>query len=432
MAQTQVEILPNGLTLAVEEQPWNPGVALQLLVPVGATTDPQGLEGATSVLEGWLWKGAGSRDARAFAEALDSLGVRRGSGSGLEYTTFAAQFLADKLSAVLDLYSDLLLRPQLPEQGLEPVRQVALQELASTEDQPSKKMFTALRRALFVSNHGRSPAGTEAGLGAVSAERLRQDFAERFGAEGSIVAMAGGVSFEAAKEAVLNALGGWEGGGAAQPEVKLSPPHKVGLEGDTAQTQIGLIYPDVSFGHPEFYSARLAAQVLSGGMGSRLFTEVRAKRGLVYSVYASPNGVKGYSYLSAYAGTTPNRADETLRVLQGEIERLAEGVSGEELERANIGLRTSLVMGEESARSRVGSMTRDLYRIGRVRTLDEIEAGIAAVDVGRINRYLAANPYKHPWVGTLGPKAVAMSGGKKRGQPMEDGGSPKTSPRPGR
>ncbi|MER3483919.1 MAG: peptidase M16, partial [Meiothermus sp.] len=142
---------------------------------------------------------------------------------------------------------------------------------------------------------------------------------------------------------------------------------------------------------------------------SRLFTEVREKRGLVYSVYASPNGVKGYSYLSAYAGTMPSRADETLRVLQGEIERLAEGVSEEELERAKIGLRTSLVMGEESARSRVGSITRDLYLIGRVRTLDEIEAEIAAVDTSRINRYLAESPYRNPWIGTLGPKALAMS-----------------------
>ncbi|MER3480962.1 MAG: peptidase M16, partial [Meiothermus sp.] len=209
MASPQIETLPNGLTLAVEEQGWNPGVALQLLVPMGATTDPDGLEGATSVLEGWLWKGAGNRDARAFAEALDDLGVRHGSGSGLEYTTFAAQFLADKLDAVLELYSDLLLRPQLPDEGLEPVRQVALQELSSIEDQPSKKMFTRLRRGVFLSNHGRSPAGTREGLEAITPERLRQDFSERFGAKGAILALVGGVSFQSVREAVLNALGGW-------------------------------------------------------------------------------------------------------------------------------------------------------------------------------------------------------------------------------
>lgn len=408
MALSQVEILPNGLTLAVEEQPWNPGVAMQLLVPVGAVNDPVGMEGAASLLEGWLWKGAGSRDARALADALDDLGVRRGSSSALEHTTFAAQFLADKLEAVLSLYADVLMRPHLPGEALEAVRQIALQELAALEDQPPKKMFAALRRAVFASNHGRNPSGSKADLESISAEALREDFAERYGPQGAILALVGGVSLERAKEAILNTLGDWKGGGVGNPAIELRSAHTIHLEQDTAQVQIGLIYPDISFDHPEFYSARLASQVLSGGSSSRLFTEVREKRGLVYSVYASPNGIKGYSYLTAYAGTTPERADETLRVMQAEVARLAEGVREEELERTRIGLRSALVMQDESSRSRASSMTRDLYMIGRIRTLDEIEAQIAAVDVPRINRYLAANPYHDPWIATLGPRKLAV------------------------
>jgi len=402
MALAQVEVFANGLTLAVEEQPWNPGVAMQLLVPVGATTDPDGLEGAATLLEGWLWKGAGNLDARAFAEALDDLGVRRGSAAGQEYTTFTAQFLADKLQYVFNLYADALMHPQLPSEALEAVRQMALQELASIEDQPPKKMFITLRREVFTSHHGRNPTGTRAGLESADPGALREDFARRYGAKGTILALAGGISFDQAREAVGNALGGWLSGNLEQPGVSLSHPHQVKLVQDTAQTQIGLIYPDIGYAHPEFYGSRLAAQVLSGGMGSRLFTEVREKRGLVYSVYAVPNAVKGYHYLTAYAGTTPERAATTLSVLQNEIERIAEGVQEDELERARIGLRTSLVMQEESARSRVASMARDLYMLGRVRPLDEIEAGIAAVDRGRLNRYLAANPYTNPWIGILG------------------------------
>lgn len=408
MASSQVEILPNGLMLAVEEQPWNPGVAMQLLVPAGAVNDPVGMEGAAGLLEGWLWKGAGSRDARALADALDDLGVRRGSSSALEHTTFAAQFLADKLPAVLSLYGDALMHPHLPSEALEAVRQIALQELAALEDQPPKKMFAALRRAVFASNHGRNPSGAKADLESISAEVLREDFAQRYGPQGAILALVGGVSFLQAKEAILNTLGDWKGGGVGNPAIELRSAHTIYLEQDTAQVQIGLIYPDISFDHPEFYSARLASQVLSGGSSSRLFTEVREKRGLVYSVYASPNGIKGYSYLTAYAGTTPERADETLRVMQAEIARLSEGVREEELERTKIGLRSALVMQDESSRSRAASMTRDLYMIGRIRTLDEIEAQIAAVDVPRINRYLAANPYQNPWIATLGPRKLAV------------------------
>jgi predicted Zn-dependent peptidase len=409
MALSRFEILPNGLTLAVEEQPWNPGVAMQLLVPVGALSDPEGMVGAAGLLEGWLWKGAGGRDARALADALDDLGVQRGSSSALEHTTFAAQFLANKLPAVLSLYADALMRPHLPGEALEAVRQTALQELAALEDQPPKKMFAALRRAVFASHHGRNPSGVKADLESISAEALREDFARRYGPQGAILALAGGVSLERAREAVLNTLGDWKGGGVGYPAIELRPAHTIHLEQDTAQVQIGLIYPDISFDHPEFYSARLASQVLSGGSSSRLFTEVREKRGLVYSVYAAPNGIKGYSYLTAYAGTTPERADETLRVVQAEVARLAEGVSEEELERTRIGLRTALVMQDESSRSRAASITRDLYLIGRVRTLDEIETQIAAVDVPRINRYLAANPYQNPWIATLGPRKLAMT-----------------------
>lgn len=403
MALARTVTLSNGLILAVEEQPWNPGVAMQLLLPVGAVTDPEGLEGAANLLEGWLWKGAGGRDARALAEAFDDLGVRRGSAAGLEYTTLGASFLAGQLEKVLALYADVLMRPALPEDAFETVRQVALQELASLEDQPPKKMFTALRRAVFASPHGRNPSGSLEGLQAATPEALRADFARRYGARGSILALAGGISLEQAQAAVEATLGLWRGGEVTVPAPVVSQPHTLRLEQHSAQVQIGLIYPDVSIDHPEFYTARLAAQVLSGGMGARLFVEVREKRGLVYSVYASPNGVKGYSYLSAYAGTTPERADETLRVLRAEIERLAQGVSAEELERAKVGLRTILVMQEESARSRVVSMARDLYLLGRVRSLEEIEAAIAAVDPDRINRYLAENPYRDPWTAVLGP-----------------------------
>lgn len=409
MALSQVEVLPNGLTLAVEERPWMPGVALQLLVPVGAVNDPEGMEGAASLLEGWLWKGAGSRDARALADAFDDLGVRRGSSSALEHTTFAAQFLAEKLPAVLSLYADVLMRPHLPAEALEAVRQIALQELASLEDQPPKKMFAALRQAVFASPHGRNPSGKKAHLEAMSAEALRRDFARRYAPQGAILALVGGVRFEQAREAVLNALGEWSGPGVSYPPIELQPVHAIHLEQDSAQVQIGLVYPDISFDHPEFYSARLAAQVLSGGSSSRLFTEVREKRGLVYSVYAAPNGVKGYSYLTAYAGTTPERADETLKVMQAEITRLSEGVTEAELERTRIGLRAALVMQDESSRSRAASIARDLYLLGRVRPLEEIEAQIAAVDVPRINRYLAANPYQNPWIATLGPRKLAVT-----------------------
>jgi predicted Zn-dependent peptidase len=395
-----VERWPNGLTVALEERDF-PGVAFQLLVPAGAVNDPEGLEGASTLLEGWLWKGAGELDARGLAQALDALGVRRSSGAGLEYTAFAASFLPEVLEEVFRLYALLLTRPRLPEEGFEAVRSVALQSLLSLEDQPARKLFSELRRRVFLSPHGRDPLGREEDLKRATPKALREDFGRRYTPRGAILAVAGGVSWERLLGA-LEPLALWKGEEALYPPPLLASPERFALRRPTAQVQIGLAYPDVGPEDPGFYAARLALEVLSGGMSSRLFTEVREKRGLVYAVSAFPAGVKGQGLLMAYAGTTRDRAKETLAVMLQEMERLAEGVTEEELARAKVGLRTALVMGDESIRTRASSMARDLYMLGRVRPLAEIEARVEGTTLEEVNAFLRAHPYRDPWVGLLG------------------------------
>jgi predicted Zn-dependent peptidase len=386
--------------VALEERDF-PGVAFQLLVPAGAVGDPEGLEGASTLLEGWLWKGAGELDARGLAQALDALGVRRTSGAGLEYTAFAASFLPEVLEEVFRLYALLLTRPRLPEEGFEAVRSVALQSLLSQEDQPARKLFSELRRRVFLSPHGRDPLGREEDLKRATPKALREDFGRRYTPRGAILAVAGGVSWERLLGA-LEPLALWEGEEAPYPPPLLASPERFALRRPTAQVQIGLAYPDVGPEDPGFYAARLALEVLSGGMSSRLFTEVREKRGLVYAVSAFPAGVKGQGLLMAYAGTTRDRAKETLAVMLQEMERLAEGVTEEELARAKVGLRTALVMGDESIRTRASSMARDLYMLGRVRPLAEIEARVEGTTLEEVNAFLRAHPYRDPWVGLLG------------------------------
>ncbi|MCS6868407.1 MAG: insulinase family protein [Thermus sp.] len=400
---SRVERLPNGLLLALEERDY-PGVAFHLLVPAGAVNEPEGLLGSSALLEGWLWKGAGELDAQGLAGALDALGVRRQSGAGLEYTLFSAAFLPEVLEEVFRLYALLLTQPRLPREAFEAVRSVALQSLLSQEDQPARKLFSELRRRVFLSAHGRDPLGQAEDLKGATPEAVRADFHRRYTPRGAILAVAGGVSWErllAASEPFL----AWEGEEAFYPPPRLAEPHRFALPRPTAQVQIGLAYPDVGPEDPGFYPARLALEVLSGGMSSRLFTEVREKRGLVYAVSAFPAGVRGQGLLMAYAGTTKERAQETLEVMLQEMERLAQGVTEEELLRAKVGLRTALVMADESIRSRASSMARDLFALGRVRSLSEIEGAIEGTDLGAVNAFLRAHPYRDPWVGLLGEVA---------------------------
>jgi predicted Zn-dependent peptidase len=403
MPEPHLFSLPNGLQIAVEEQPWNPGVTFQLLLPVGATTELEGQEGSTHLLEGWLWKGTQRRDARALADAFDRLGVQHSSGASLEYTVFSASFLPEHLQEVLGLYQELLGLPAFPEEGLEPLRQQALQELQALEDQPAEKMWKALRRKMFRSPHGRDSLGTSESLQRLTASSLREDFQRRFGLRGAILALAGGIRAEAVRQAAEATLGQLGGSPPPSPVPELSPPERLEIHQETAQVQIGLAYPDLPPEDPHYYASQLAVRVLSGGMGSRLFTEVREKRGLVYAVYAASGGVKGFNYLAVYAGTTPARAQETLEVVQEVLAGLQRGVSEEELERAKIGLRTALVLQEESSRVRSATMARDLFLLGRVRPLEEIEQAILAIDLNELNAFLAERPYPTPWIATLGP-----------------------------
>jgi len=394
------------LRVAVERQPWNPGLSFTILVPVGAVNDPPELMGAASMLETWLWKGAGPRDARAFADALDALGVRRQSGTGIEYTTFSASLLPEGFAAAMELYADLLTRPVLPDDVFENVRALALQELAAVEDQPARKLMQKLRREVFASAHGQPVEGSEETLRSMTPEALRNEYQRRYGPDGAVLAVAGGVDAEEVLSVVEKHLGSWRGGSTGETPVRLTDPHKFHLRQETEQVQIGLFYEDVPPGDYDFYAARLAASILSGGMSSRLFTEVREKRGLVYSVGATPGSVKGFGYLVAHAGTMPERASETLRVVKEVILGLREGVTRAELDRAKVGLRADLVMAGESSRARSASLARDMFILGKARTLEEIEAEVMDVTLERIDLFLNKHPYENPWVGTLGPVEV--------------------------
>lgn len=402
-------IFDNGLTLVVQEMSWLPSVSFDLLLPFGATTDPAGALGSATVLAEWLDRGAGERDSRTLSDDLDALGVRRGGGAGGESTIFAGSLLADALPEALTIYADIVRRPRLEDAEFELSRTVALQELASLDDSPTQRLFIALSKAYFGSPHGRSVYGEEADLKALTAEGVRQDAARRLAPRGAILSVAGGVRWDEVKALVERLFGDWQGEGAPPPSVEVMPAHVDHIVAKTSQTQIGVAFEALSPNHPDWYKNALAVAVLSKGMGSRLFSEVREKRGLVYSVMAASRAVRGYGYTLAYAGTTPERADETLRVLLGELERLRDGVSAEELERARTGLLSSLVMEGESSGGVASNLARNTFLFGAPRPLEAVKAELMAVTLGSLNTYLAERPVPRFTVLTLGPSALKAS-----------------------
>ena len=398
--------LPNGLTLVVQEMSWLPSVSFDLLLPFGATTDPEGASGSASVLAEWLYRGAGSRDSRTLSDDLDALGVRRGGGAGGESTMFSASLLADALPDALGLYADIVRRPHFSEGEFGPARTVVLQELESLDDSPTQRLFIALAKVYFASAHWRSAYGEAADLRALTPESVRADAARRLGPRGAVLSVAGGVRFDEVKTLVEGLFGDWEGQEPARPEVEVAEAHTGHIAATTAQTQIGVAFEALPPNHPDWYKNALGVAVLSKGMGSRLFAEVREKRGLVYSVMATGRAVRGYGYTLAYAGTTPERAGETLTVLLGELTRLRDGVSAEELERARTGVLSSLVMEGESSGGVAAGLARNTFLFGAPRPLETIKAALMAVTLEDLNAYLAARPEPRYTVLTLGPKPL--------------------------
>jgi predicted Zn-dependent peptidase len=417
----QTHRLSNGLTIVGEAMPDKRAAAWTFLIPSGAATEPEKLDGATGVLESLSYRGAGGRNSRQLSDALDDLGIDRGGGTEVEYTTFGGATLSDYLDEALSLYADIIRRPQLlrddfSEEEFEAQRVLALQALDSLEDNPARKMFVQLRRVFFPDAYGRSSLGTREGLNALSVPALRADHAARFRPDGAILSLAGGLDFDAVVARIENLFGDWTGELPAAPQPQpVSEPHVHHIAQETSQQHIGVAYNGVPSEHPHFYDHRVAMAVLSGGMGARLFTEVREKRGLVYSVSASAASVRGCGFTLAYAGTTPERSQETLDVLLHELRRVGDsapdggGATEAEVERAKVGMLSGLVMQEESSRARAGAIARDQFMLGRVRTLDEVSQSINAVTPQTIQAYYQEVPPRDFTVVTLGPRELQVA-----------------------
>lgn len=400
---------PNGLVLVAEERPEVRAVAFHLSVLAGVVTEPEGKEGLSKVLAEMCYRGAGRWDSRALSDALDALGLQRSGGAGTETTSFGGALLADHLGQALKLHADIVRRPHLPEKELEPVIALALQELHSLEDHPAQKMFVQLRREYFLNEYGRSTLGTTTSLEGLTLEDLRADHQRRYRPQKAILSVAGRFEWNKLVETVEALFGDWSGEVVPLPlPLVRSRTHYRHIEQDSAQEHIGIAYASVPLGDPDFYAARLAVNVLSGGMGARLFTEIREKRGLVYAVHASASSVRGAGFVLGYAGTTPERAQETLDLYLGELKRLVDGVTREELERARIGLLSSLVMQGESTTARAAAIGTDMALLGRVRSLEEIRAGIESVTQERIVEHLRRCPPANFTVTTLGPRPLTI------------------------
>ncbi|MBX3440116.1 MAG: insulinase family protein [Planctomycetaceae bacterium] len=404
----QSHVFENGLTLLVEPMRAVQSASFSLAVPAGVVYEDEGLNGSSAVLCDLMVRGAGDLDNRELSDALDRLGLQRNETVGWNHISFSGATLAENLIPALNIYGDIVRRPHLPEDQFSAVLTGVEQSLRATEDEPRQKVIIELRRRCYDDPWGRPSDGDLGDLPHITMRAIRTLYNRGIRPNGAILGIAGNVDFDAVREAVASTLGDWE----QKPDMPLvrggRGPRRDHISSDSNQTHIGLAFDAVPYRDEDYYAAWAAVSVLSGGSSSRLFTEVRERRGLCYSVYATLNSLLEEGRVLAYAGTTPERAQETLNVTLQEIHKLGDGIGEDELERCKAGAKSALIMQQESTASRASSITRDWFHLRRTVPLSEVHKRIDRLTVSDVLRYVREHPPLDLTLLTIGPEPLEV------------------------
>jgi predicted Zn-dependent peptidase len=402
-------ILKNGMVLLGEPMEDVQSVAYGFMLPAGAALLPEGCCGAANIIADWVFRGAGNRDNRQLNDALDGLGLHRAGSVSSSHITIGVVLEASNLSQALDLYADIVLTPSLQPDQFDLTRQLAIDGVRAIDDDPRHKVMLKLREFFYPHPLGRSIVGEIPQLEALTAGKAEQIVKGHFNLSQTIFAVAGKYDFEALCRQIEGRFGAVSGKVSPTAIVLGPKPEKYAhIHNDGAQVHIGLMTKTVRPDESDYYNARVAVSVLSGGMSARLFTEVREKRGLCYAIGANYHALKQAAGIACYAGTTPEKAQETLDVIIQQFHLLGEAITEEELHRAKVGLKSALILQSESSSSRAGAIGSDYYMLGKVRTLDEIKEKIEQTTVDSVLAFLRNNKFEDFTVVTIGPKEVTI------------------------
>ena len=425
-------ILPGGVRVLTEQMPGQRSSAVGAWVSVGSADETDGHFGSTHFLEHLLFKGTRTRSALDIARAFDRVGGEANAATGKEHTTYYARVLDVDLPMAIETIGDMVTSSVLDEGEYATERGVILEELAAAEDDPGDVVHESFTTAVLGEHPlGRPIGGTPATIRAVPRDAVWEHYQATYRPANLLVTAAGSVDHDEVCAQVMDVLerGGWEAPLGEAPDARRSGPAEVGAGapmplGDLPATDLR-IHRSIEQAHvvlgsqgivvsdPRRHTMSVLATILGGGMSSRLFQEVRERRGLAYTTYAFASAYAQAGTFGMYAACSPANLDGvaavTVRgmvVLQGELEKLAaDGVDEEELERGIGQLRGAMVLGLEDNGSRMSRLGRSEIVHGELRSMDSLVAAISAVtaeDVRALAAELAERPRSLVVVGPQG------------------------------
>lgn len=401
----RLSTLNNGLRIATITMSDVETASLGIWVDAGARHERPEQNGVAHMLEHMAFKGTERRSARAIAEEIEAVGGYLNAYTSREHTAYYARVLKEDIGLGLDILSDILQHSTFEASELERERGVVVQEIGQTLDTPEDIVFDYLQDVAFPDQPmGRAILGTVERVKSFNRTTLLSYMAEHYHGPRMVLAVAGAVDHEdilRRAESVFRALPpsqprpvvpGRYQGGEFRKKKKLEQAHFL------------MAFEGVPYEHADFYVSEVFVNALGGGMSSRLFQEVREKRGLAYSIYAFASSYLDSGLLGIYAGTSEADLAALAPVIVGEIEALAHGASEEETHRARAQLKAGLLMSLESSSARCEQSARQILIFGRVVPVEEVIARVDAVDAAAVRRFARALLERgNPAVAALGP-----------------------------
>ena len=390
--------LETGLTVVTESMSEARSVCIGFWVGTGSRDESSELAGSSHFLEHLLFKGTEDRSASAIAEAVDEVGGDFNAFTTKEYTSFYIRLLAEHVDLGLDILSDIMWRPALRADDLDAERQVILDEILMHADEPADEAAEQSSAILFPGHPlGREVLGTESSVADMTADRIRSFFEAHYLPGNMVVAVAGDLDHGAVASGLSDRFGP-ASGGATPPRVAPDgsvEPLRV-TRRSTEQAHVVLAARSVDRNHPSRYALAVLNHVLGGGLSSRLFQEIRERRGLAYSVWSERVAYHDAGFLSVGLGTAPEHVPEVLRIVSDELSSLgADGVTERELAIAKGNLRAETLLACEDSGARMSRIGAGMLLHGEVLTVDEVLGRVEALtveDVHAAARALAAAP----------------------------------------
>jgi predicted Zn-dependent peptidase len=409
----QRTVLTSGLRIVTEEDPSVRSAAVGIWVNVGSRDESGSVAGASHFLEHLLFKGTTTRTALEISSSLESVGGEMNAFTSKEYTCFYARVIDTDLPMAIDVVSDLITSSVVKALDVDAERKVVLEEISMRDDDPSDLIHDLFSETFYGDAQlGRPILGTVKSINEMSRNSVYNYYKKKYLPQDLVVAVAGNIKHKkvvAMVEKALSRDGFLDVTGA--PQVRSNTPFKI-----TKQKSVGLMYRKTEQSHIFYgmegvarnderrFSVGILSAALGGGMSSRLFQEIREKRGMAYSVYAYAQQFAGSGFLGFYAGCNPSKTHDVISVIREVLADVAaNGMTHEEIERAKGAVRGSLVLSQEDSGSRMSRIGKNEIVYGEIMGFDAILKKIEGVNSEQIRKVASEILTQRPTLALVGP-----------------------------